>query len=302
MTEESFEQSALWVKLPWTEDACTMARLMVRRAIASGEGGIMLIVGPSGTGKSVLTNQCRESVTEMLGAAPFVRSCLDIQAVPSGHARDLSRAIASAFRDPVGRDVLATGTGKDFSHFLMTAAPDAGLRLVTCHESHNFRLSGDDDVSTNLAAHVKNLTNVGVSFIFNGLPVLEKRLREHGEVDSRALAKTVRLRVMRKTAEDAAIVAKLLADVAPKLPATFVPSLDSAEVVLSLLHVSGGTLRKLFTLIQNALDLVLEQKRTIVGLDDFRRATCLTYGDEMAKESFTGAFLKYQSDSGGRSD
>jgi hypothetical protein len=290
---DAYKKAMLAINLPWTEDTCTKVRLMVKSAMASGEGGILLIVGPPGTGKSHVTKQCIESVEKMLGEPGFKRYTAEIQGMPSGQQRDLSRSIVAKLRDPVGRDILASGTGKDFTHYLTEVVPDIGLCLVGVHESHNFKLTAaNSDESTNLASLIKNLTNVGVSLILNALPHFEEPFRSHLETDSRTIETTVRLRSFRRTPQDVKVLVEFWSQVEKAMPVTFATPLSAPDIVLSLLVVGEGNLRKMCRLVEFTVNDVLDQSRSLVTLADFRRMAVLKHGEDHAKGVFTGALAK----------
>lgn len=286
---ERFFRDLIHIHLPWTAQVLKAAEATLEAAAMSGEGGIIVIVGPPGSGKSHLTRQCLAHLRQVWTPGEFDRFEVEIDAESCGTRRDFAAAVVMGLHEATTSTALANGTGKDFSRFLLANARPMGLRVVASHEAHNLQLHGRLHTGVELAAHIKNMTNNGVSYIFNGLPILEKAIASHEELQSRLGANVFRIPTLNPTnPQDLKTLKGLFGELAKALPVSFVPGLDSKSVLMSMALASEGVLRPMMKLLLYTVNDALKTGTALVTLADFQRASAVLFGEAKAKGLFTG--------------
>jgi hypothetical protein len=289
LLKEGLFRDLLHIHLPWTDPVLKAGEAMLEAAALSGEGGILVIVGPPGSGKSHLTRQCLAHLRQIWMPGEFERFDVEIDAESCGTRKDFAAAVVMGLHEATTSNALANGTGKDFSRFLLANARSMGLRVVASHEAHNLQLHGRLHTGVELAAHIKNMTNKGVSYIFNGLPALEKNIGSHEELMSRLGANVFRIPTFNpKKAGDLKTLKKLFGEIEEALPVSFTPGLSSKNVLLSMALAGEGVLRPMTKLLQYTVNDALKRNSAVVTPADFQRASAILFGDAKAEKLFTG--------------
>lgn len=289
LLQEGFFRDLLHIHLPWTSQVLKAAEATLEAAALSGEGGILVIVGPPGSGKSHLTRQCLAHLRQIWQPEEFARFDVEINAESCGTRKDFAAAVAVGLREATISLALKDGSGKDVSRSLLAKARTLGLQVVASHESHNLRLHGHQATGIELAAHIKNMTNVGVSYIFNGLPELTKSLKSHPELESRLGAEVFQIPTFNPMKpEDLKTLRGLFSEIEKALPVSCVPGLDSKAVLLSMAMASGGVLRPMMKLLQYTVNDVMKRGSAVVTLADFQEASAVLFGAGKAQNLFTG--------------
>jgi Cdc6-like AAA superfamily ATPase len=286
---EDFFKSLLHIHLPWTQRVLEAAEATLESAMLSGEGGILVIVGPPGCGKSHLTRQCLKHLRQIWTPREFERFAVEIDAESCGNRKDFAAAVVTELKDAALTKGSVDWSGKDFSRYLLSNAKDMRLRVVASHESHNLRLHGKQKGAEELASHIKNTINRGVSYIFNGLPELAAAINSHVELKSRLGAEIFKIPTMRPgNIKDTKALKVLMEGIEEALPVVFQPPLSSPQILLPLMIASGGVLRPMMKLIHYAVNRALSKGSSVVAMKDFRAASLTLLGDT-ATELFSSS-------------
>lgn len=278
---DSLNERLLDIELPVTKQAREVFAALMRQTKARQEGEVLVVAGASGSGKSHLRRQLFRDAQAMFPDSEGTRRCMSIVLDSSASLLSLSRQIARKYGNPVTMHKILDKSTKDISFELLDDIERQGTLVMFFDEAHNMTFRDprgkDKERDDPMAMWLKNLTYLGVSQVYFGLPEFMSTARRVRELNTRLYRDEpiTTLGLAGTTKEDVKAALDFLASLQRAHRVEAAPLFSSSEVVLPLIAATGGNLRKLMRLVHSAVDGARARKSALVELVDFQEAARL---------------------------